>query len=73
MTVVMVEISIKKMETNILNSFFTEIFVSPCVYILKITNMSPRIYIYILIPHRVKFLLAFGLDFCLPVFRVDFF
>ena len=47
MTVVMVEISINKMEINILNIFFTKIFVSPCVYILKISNMLTRIYIYI--------------------------
>ena len=41
----MIKISIKKMEIDILNSFFTEIFVSPCVYILKISNMFPIIYI----------------------------
>ena len=43
MTVVMVEISIKKIEINILNSFFTEFFVSPCVDKLNIYIL----YIYI--------------------------
>ena len=46
MTIVMVEISIKKMEINILNSFFTEMFVSLCVYKL--------IYIYILYIHSIE-------------------
>ena len=40
MTVVMVEISIKKMEINILNSFFTEIIVSP--YVRSIRPVSTR-------------------------------
>ena len=47
MTVVMVEISIKKMENNRFNSFNIEIFISPCVNKLTISNMFKEFtYIY---------------------------
>ena len=32
------------MENNIFNSYFTDIFVPPCIYRLIISNMLPRIY-----------------------------
>jgi hypothetical protein len=30
-------------------------------------------YSSVLVPHRIKILLSFGLDFCLPVYRLDFY